>query len=111
MIASVKRGGAAREGSSVCEADLREVQGDQAAWRRDGHLREPQAQAEAGLALQVCSVFWPSLFRKRREEAFLHGLEVADTAVRRERPTLELVSRRGGGGWLVEDPLPSLTSS
>lgn len=54
MAASgAKRGGAAREGSSVCEANLREVQGHQAQGRCDGHLREPQAQAEAGLAQVV----------------------------------------------------------
>ena len=37
------------EGSSVCQADLRKVQDHQAQGPRHGHLRESQAQAEAGL--------------------------------------------------------------
>ena len=61
--------GQAREGSSVCQADLRKVQGHQAPWRCHGDLREPQAQAEAGLSLICCcrhtrrrdQQFWPLL--------------------------------------------------
>ena len=37
------------EGSSVCQAHLRKVQDHQAQGPRYGHLRESQAQAEAGL--------------------------------------------------------------
>jgi len=44
--------GKSHESSSVCEADLREVQDYQAEGPCDGHLRESEAQAEAGLILQ-----------------------------------------------------------
>ena len=37
------------EGSIICEADLREVQGYQEKRQNYDHLREPEAQAETGL--------------------------------------------------------------
>src|SRR5581483_624309 len=38
-----------QEGIGIGQAALREVQGDQAAWRGDGYLLRSQAQEEAGI--------------------------------------------------------------
>ena len=57
------------ESSSVCEADLREVQDHQAEGPRHGHLRESEAQAEAGLRFKEKSrtVIQPGFFHTQIE--------------------------------------------
>ena len=40
------------ESKTVCQTHLRKVQSDQAQGPRDDYLREPEAQAEAGLIFQ-----------------------------------------------------------
>jgi hypothetical protein len=122
---SMKRGGAAREGSSVGQADLREVQGDQASWHCHGDLREPQAQAETGLGgcdrpyrPSTCAeIFAPFL---RILPAFALSLEGPRLTRMgsRHRTLPRGVKNRAGtfvlpdGRRLVDgDPLPSSASS